>query len=612
VLTTNATALDIDIMHPDAAAAAEEMVKNRLGDLGEIPVRIGQWPKRVMLFRTEMPFAKMIVLFAAREGQKKSDKLEVLCKGQQVIADGVHPDTRKPYVWHNDRGPLVIPHKELVPVTEAEMHELLGDLTEMLTVDFGFAEVKSSSTAGNGGAGLKDWDRLIREGVAEGERNTMMPRVAGRLLKVMPPGLALAALRMWNQRSRPPENERKVVATLVSIARRELQARCPGREFSNAEIFALDEWPGQERSQPESIPPKLILSSKEFVSGFVAPNYLIEGVLLRGYCYSLTGKTNAGKTAVELTVAASAAERWNIGDHEVDDKCKVLVPAGENPTDVQARWLAMSEHLKFDTDTVGVYFIPGVFKVSAMQARVAEEVNKLGGVGLIIIDTSAAYFEGDDENHNMQAIAHAKMMRRFCEYEGQPTVLIGCHPAKHASDDLLLPRGGGAFLNEVDGNLTAANDNMVVKVHWCGKIRGPDFEPMYFTLDVVTSEKVKDAKGRLMPTAIARALSEHDHDRKLAESYQEDEDLLLALERNDGASLKDLATACNWFAKGKPYKVKVSRKLDKLKKEKLVEKPADKWTLTQAGKDKAKAIKAARESRSNSNTLEKESTPRRA
>jgi hypothetical protein len=194
------------------------------------------------------------------------------------------------------------------------------------------------------------------------------------------------------------------------------------------------------------------------------------------------------------------------------------------------------------------------------------------------------------------------MMRKFCEYEGQPTVLIGCHPAKHASDDLLLPRGGGAFLNEVDGNLTGANDNMVTKVHWCGKIRGPDFEPMYFTLDVVTSEKVKDAKGRLMPTAIARPLSEHDHDRKLAESYQEDEDLLLALERNDGASLKELAIACNWFAsKGQPYKVKVSRKLERLKKEKLVEKPVDKWTLTQAGKDKAKAIKAARDGRSSSN-----------
>jgi hypothetical protein len=40
---------------------------------------------------------------------------------------------------------------------------------------------------------------------------------------------------------------------------------------------------------------------------------------------------------------------------------------------------------------------------------------------------------------------------------------------------------------------------------------------------------------------------------------------------------------------------------EKLKKEKLVEKPADKWTLTQAGKDKVKAVKAARESRSNRN-----------
>jgi hypothetical protein len=606
VLTTDTTALDIDIMHPDAAEAAEEMVKNRLGDLGEIPVRIGQWPKRVMLFRTEVPFAKMIVQFAAREGRKKSDKLEVLCKGQQVIADGVHPDTRKPYVWHNDRGPLVIPHKELLPVTEDEMHELLGDLTEMLTVDFGFAEVKPSTGAGNDAGPAEHWDSLVREGADDGQRNTMMPRVAGHLLKTLPPGLALAALRVWNQRSRPPEEERKVVSTLLSIARRELPARCPGRAFSNAEILAMDEWPGQG-PQEESIPPKLILSSKEFISGFVAPNYLIEGVLLRGYCYSLTGRTNAGKTAVALTIAASVAERWNIGDHEVDDKCKVLVLAGENPTDVQARWLAMSEHMNFDADTIGVYFIPGVFKVSALQACVAEEVNQLGGVGLIVVDTSAAYFEGDDENQNVQAIAHAKMMRKFCEYEGRPTVLIGCHPTKNASDDLLLPRGGGSFLNEVDGNLTGANDNMVVKVHWCGKIRGPDFEPMYFTLDVVTSEKVKDAKGRLMPTAIARPLSEHDHDRKLAESYQEDEDLLLAVECNDGASLKDMAIACNWYAstgraKGQPYKVKVQRKLEKLKKEKLVEKPVDKWTLTQAGRDKAKAIKAARESRSNSNT----------
>ena len=38
---------------------------------------------------------------------------------------------------------------------------------------------------------------------------------------------------------------------------------------------------------------------------------------------------------------------------------------------------------------------------------------------------------------------------------GEPCVIVACHPVKNASDDNLIPRGGGAFLNEVDGNLTA-------------------------------------------------------------------------------------------------------------------------------------------------------------
>jgi hypothetical protein len=38
----------------------------------------------------------------------------------------------------------------------------------------------------------------------------------------------------------------------------------------------------------------------------------------------------------------------------------------------------MSEHMNFDANKIGVFFIPGVFKVSVMQARVAEEVSRLG------------------------------------------------------------------------------------------------------------------------------------------------------------------------------------------------------------------------------------------
>jgi hypothetical protein len=45
--------------------------------------------------------------------------------------------------------------------------------------------------------------------------------------------------------------------------------------------------------------------------------------------------------------------------------------------------------------------------------------------------------------------------------------------------------GGSAFLNEVDGNLTLwATAERQMTLHWQGKFRGPEFEPMTFELEV--------------------------------------------------------------------------------------------------------------------------------
>ena len=59
-----------------------------------------------------------------------------------------------------------------------------------------------------------------------------------------------------------------------------------------------------------------------------------------------------------------------------------------------------------------------------------------------------------------------------------------CHPTKGASRSNLLPRGGGAFLNEFDGNLVLWSHALgeVTELHWCGKIRGPDFSRLGYRL----------------------------------------------------------------------------------------------------------------------------------
>jgi len=165
----------------------------------------------------------------------------------------------------------------------------------------------------------------------------------------------------------------------------------------------------------------------------------------------------------------------------------------------------MAEHIGFDVDTINVHFVEGVISFEQLEEQLRAEIAGTGddGATLIIIDTSASYFEGIDENSNPIMGAYARRLRRFTTFPGGPTVLVACHPIKNAGPDNLLPRGGGAFLAEVDGNLTATRSDTIVTLHWLGKFRGADFDPIPLELRSVTAERLTDRKGRAIRTVMA-------------------------------------------------------------------------------------------------------------
>jgi Bifunctional DNA primase/polymerase, N-terminal/Primase C terminal 1 (PriCT-1) len=69
------------------------------------------------------------------------------------------------------------------------------------------------------------WHRLAK-GVPDGYRNDSMPRLAGYLLRQgIDPQTTLELMLGWNLRCTPPEDEKKVVSTVESIALRELERR---------------------------------------------------------------------------------------------------------------------------------------------------------------------------------------------------------------------------------------------------------------------------------------------------------------------------------------------------------------------------------------------------
>ena len=79
--------IDIDVLHSESLALQIEGLAKRL--LGDTPaVRIGNAPKRLLVYRAAQPFKGF-----------KYPPIEVLGLGQQFLAYGIHPDTHKPYHW---------------------------------------------------------------------------------------------------------------------------------------------------------------------------------------------------------------------------------------------------------------------------------------------------------------------------------------------------------------------------------------------------------------------------------------------------------------------------------------------------------------------------------
>src|SRR5262249_4324963 len=137
--------LDIDILIEPAAKAAEALAREHFEEHGDIRVRFGLSPKRLIPLRTDEPFTKLSRVFIAPDGT--AQKIEILGDGQQYVVDGIHPDTHKPYGWFG--GDLQTTRRENLPyVRREDMERFLDAAVRLLVEEFGFT---LKSAGGNGG-----------------------------------------------------------------------------------------------------------------------------------------------------------------------------------------------------------------------------------------------------------------------------------------------------------------------------------------------------------------------------------------------------------------------------------------------------------------------------
>jgi hypothetical protein len=331
----------------------------------------------------------------------------------------------------------------------------------------------------------------------------------------------------------------------------------------------------------------LILSAAEFIAGFTPPNYLVDGILQRGYLYSLTARTGHGKTAVSMFLMQAIARGTTVKGHPVLQG-SVLMLAGENPDDIRARFLTLAAHHGFDATSIEFHFIAGVVNIEAELPRIRDEVARIGEIRLVVVDTAGAYYVGDEGNSNVQQGAFARVLRQLTFLPGKPTVVVPCHPVKHAAKDNLLPVGGGAFVNEVDGNLTLWSEaEGQTTMHWQGKFRGPEFEPIVFRISPATADTVKDDKGRLMPSVVAEPMSEIEAEAGEREQESKENQVLGVIAADNRLSFSHVARRLKWLSPttGEPMKAKVHRLIGRLVDDKLlVRTRGGRYAITPKGK----------------------------
>jgi len=331
---------------------------------------------------------------------------------------------------------------------------------------------------------------------------------------------------------------------------------------------------------PDAIQDFPILGSADFLSDLRPLEYLIDGLLPVGVCYSLTGYPGHGKTTLALQFAISVARGEMLSGRDTS-KGSVLILAGENPYNVKWQYAAALAARNLSPSDVDIHFIEGRFSIKQWAEVLRAKLESMPDLKLIVVDSLQAFFEGDNDNDNTQMVEMAHRLRALANTSQRPAILIIAHPAgKTPSKDNLVPRGGGAFLAEIDGNLTVwSQDASQQTLHHSQKFRGASFEPMEWVMQVHEFSHLTDIHGTPLKLPVSRPETHAERSTREADS---DDLLRRYLEAVAGGRALSVREGASQFGISR---WRMQQLVETAKTEKLIRRYAKTWVITDGGND---------------------------
>jgi RecA-family ATPase len=457
VLCKQTPFLDLDILNPEAADAAEALVREKFDDGSPILTRFGKPPKRAIPFQTKTPFKKIVVNLISPNGEM--EKIEFLADGQQCAVAGEHPETRKNYSWQHG-GLAAWPRDQLPEITEERARDLVNAIAGHLIARYGYklkepprqAPFAEQAQAREGGRERSEhheanWKAYL-DNLADHDNNTALAEAL--IASGMHPGAARNLMRQIIEEL--PEQDREahdrkarrlheldsqINSAIRKIGTRE-QAPEPGLPpHYDIRPWALREPPMPQWAVPDIIPLKQVtLFSGEGGGGksTLGLHLAAATTLGRGW---LNWVPNQGPAFF-----IDAEDDIDIIEWRIDAVCKLYNTSPEELYNNGLHIWPLVENAALTAVDKNKGSIIPTKLYTDLLARAAEVKPKI-----IVIASSANVFTGN-ENDRPQVTAFINMLRAMA-IAGNGSVILISHPSVSGQNSGTYTSGSTQWHNAV-------------------------------------------------------------------------------------------------------------------------------------------------------------------
>ena len=505
VLCKNTPAVDLDIRDKTLLT----WMKNKVFEItGKSLIRVGNAPKAILPFRADQPFQKLASK-KFKDPKGVEHQVEVLGDGNQFVAFGTHPETRKGYKWDT---PLAdIPQSDL-PTLNLEQAKKIISIFETECKERKWKPVsggesldappyQTESTVDP--QSFEEWDReqtidLGRLEISDEDVRATLQNVDPQVLdysRWLKVGMALyhqfegveQGFEMWEEWSSrdpgrfQPEDMPSKWKTFAP------EPGCKPITFRS--VIKLAKETQKVPSVPRS-PEFIALKAKDARTQFRKGAWLFKGVLKQNSIACFFGPPGSFKSYLAMDLAFHCASGLDWHDRKLEKPGKVLYILGEMQEEFFERLDAWEKLKNIDTPEENLHVSnTGITLCDANAAeKVDEVIQQIAEDGeppvLVVIDTINKNF-GGDENSASDMSRFLMNIERYIKYRYGCAVLL-VHHTGHSNTD--RGRGSSALLGGLDAeykfNRPSRSKNKVCLT--CTKTRGrDDFKEAWFEGETV-------------------------------------------------------------------------------------------------------------------------------